>query len=236
MSQNSLIAPILIDEDFVLDEFKPEDEPALLETARKDGFVYAGLNNYHTHNDGKMPVEQNVKEYLYTEAIFAQTQNPRNTCYMAIRDRSTGKAIGAVEFLGNDNGSTELAYYLDPDYQGRGLATRAVCVALPRIVEELGITSMWATAHPENDASIAILEKLGFARSPGEELPPGHEHEGFEGRDILYPDARVRFDVDLNVLLEKAKELLPDTKKAQGWAIPYAGSRASQGDRSWARE
>lgn len=59
---------------------------------------------------------------------------------------------------------TEVAYYLDRVYWGRGLATELVCESLTHAFGDLGLDSVGAFARPQNAASTRVLEKCGFER------------------------------------------------------------------------
>lgn len=56
----------------------------------------------------------------------------------------------------------EVAYYFDPAYWGRGLATELVRESLAYAFEELGLDYVGAFTKPENVASARVLLKNGF--------------------------------------------------------------------------
>jgi RimJ/RimL family protein N-acetyltransferase len=56
----------------------------------------------------------------------------------------------------------EVAYYFDPAYWGRGLATELVRESLKLAFEDLGLEYVGAFAKPENVASVRVLIKNGF--------------------------------------------------------------------------
>lgn len=58
---------------------------------------------------------------------------------------------------------TEVAYFIHPGYQGRGLATELVRASLELAFERLGLAEVGAFTRPENAASRRVLEKTGFA-------------------------------------------------------------------------
>ena len=61
-------------------------------------------------------------------------------------------------------GEGTLAFYLARPYWGRGLATEAGRAFLQFGWNELGLKRIVAGAHPENHASVHVLEKLGMKR------------------------------------------------------------------------
>jgi RimJ/RimL family protein N-acetyltransferase len=56
----------------------------------------------------------------------------------------------------------EFGWYLRSDAWGRGYATDAAILLLNFGFLELGLTRMFATADPENEASIRVLTKSGL--------------------------------------------------------------------------
>jgi RimJ/RimL family protein N-acetyltransferase len=56
----------------------------------------------------------------------------------------------------------EFGWYLRSDVWGRGYATDATILLLNFGFHELGLVRMFATADPENDASIRVLTKSGL--------------------------------------------------------------------------
>jgi RimJ/RimL family protein N-acetyltransferase len=58
----------------------------------------------------------------------------------------------------------EIAYYLDPAYWSRGLATELVRESLAYAFEELHLAEVGAFVKPDNVASVRVLVKAGFER------------------------------------------------------------------------
>ncbi|OLA74158.1 MAG: hypothetical protein BHW45_05275 [Roseburia sp. CAG:197_41_10] len=81
-------------------------------------------------------------------------------------DRATGTLIGRTGLEHRDfDGQTELemGYVIAPAWQGQGIATE-VCGAIIKFArEELDFPRLNALTDAKNAASIALLEKLGFA-------------------------------------------------------------------------
>jgi RimJ/RimL family protein N-acetyltransferase len=57
----------------------------------------------------------------------------------------------------------ELGYWLVPAARGRGLATRAVRLALAWMFEDLGLERAEIATTPDNAPSLALARRLGFA-------------------------------------------------------------------------
>lgn len=58
----------------------------------------------------------------------------------------------------------ELSYGVAQALQGRGVATRAVGMALDRVFEQTALRRLVAYVHEHNTASCRVLDKLGFER------------------------------------------------------------------------
>jgi RimJ/RimL family protein N-acetyltransferase len=190
--KEGLFSDIQVNDELVLTEFRPTDAPRLLEIAKTPGFHYSGLNGY-----AGMRVEDNMHAYLHSEAIAAQTAMPRRTFYMAVRDTETESVIGAVEFMGGEherNGQAELAYFTAPEHQGRGVVTKAVCIAISHALDALDLQPFWSEADPANIPSQRVLEKFGYQRTDNANLGWG----GIVGADgVLRPYAgdRIQYTV-----------------------------------------
>jgi RimJ/RimL family protein N-acetyltransferase len=56
----------------------------------------------------------------------------------------------------------EVGWALDPAVWGRGYATEGGAAALAHAFGELGVDRVVSIVHPENAASIAVMERLGI--------------------------------------------------------------------------
>lgn len=59
------------------------------------------------------------------------------------------------------NWNTELSIYIDPEYQGQGIAT-ALYTALFQILKNQGYCNLYAVITIPNDASVALHKRFGF--------------------------------------------------------------------------
>ncbi len=84
----------------------------------------------------------------------------------------------------------EVAYYFDPAYWGRGLATELVRESLAYAFDDLGLPDVGAFTRPENLASIRLLLRSGFARV---RFVPELEREEYRiSIDSWQPDSEAR--------------------------------------------
>lgn len=84
--------------------------------------------------------------------------------HWAVADRLSGQVIGwhGLELL-PETGETEVAYLLSHAWWGQGLATEAGRAVVQYAFEKADLASIIALVHPENRASIRVIEKLGLS-------------------------------------------------------------------------
>ncbi len=81
----------------------------------------------------------------------------------AIADPVSDTLIGAVAVRMEWGGrSAEIGYTLAPNSRGRGIATGAASWAVTHLFDVLGVKRVHAALHPDNFASMMLLERLGF--------------------------------------------------------------------------
>lgn len=75
-----------------------------------------------------------------------------------------GALIGQIQATVH-NDWAEIAFLFDPTFQGNGYATEAVKWLIDHLGETRNIREFWATTVPENERSIALLERTQFVES-----------------------------------------------------------------------
>jgi len=76
------------------------------------------------------------------------------------------RPVGSVGVGLHDEGSRgELGFWIGRDYWGRGYASEAARRMIDFATETLGVTHITGTAAADNDASLAVLARLGFVES-----------------------------------------------------------------------
>jgi RimJ/RimL family protein N-acetyltransferase len=93
--------------------------------------------------------------------------------------RTGTNAVFSIDAIGHDRrvgaarvmfglvdpfGFAEIGYALQPHGRGHGYATRAVRLLAEWIFDDLRIGRIQARTHPDNHASQAVLERVGFQR------------------------------------------------------------------------
>lgn len=84
---------------------------------------------------------------------------------LGIFDRATGDLIGGTGFhVRKDPERLDIGYWIDQDWEGKGLVTQAVA-ALTRVGLEYTQSPLMGVTHvPSNTRSAAIPERLGYER------------------------------------------------------------------------
>jgi len=77
-----------------------------------------------------------------------------------------GRLIGTIMVAPNDTaGEGTTAWFIDPDYWGRGLCTEAAGAFLPDVMDRFGLRTLVADHFADNPASGAVMRKLGFQQT-----------------------------------------------------------------------
>lgn len=86
----------------------------------------------------------------------------------AVVERRNSRLLGhmGLRRLPDLQGQTELLYMLDEDVWGRGFATEGARASLAFGFDALGLDRVIALALPENQPSMAVMERVGMTRSP----------------------------------------------------------------------
>ena len=94
---------------------------------------------------------------------FASHQQAHGFSKWVILDGASGIAIGDSGLLVlPECGWIDLGFRLAQSHRGQGLATEAASAWVRALFDEYRIHRLGAFVHPENVASIRVLEKLGF--------------------------------------------------------------------------
>jgi ribosomal-protein-alanine N-acetyltransferase len=99
------------------------------------------------------------------------------------RRADDGLIVGRLEATTYPDGWAEVAYVFGPSTWGQGYATEGVRWMIERLRAEYGVADVWAAIHPDNTASVRLVERLGFEpRTPPGRRPVGSYDEG----DLLF--------------------------------------------------
>ena len=91
----------------------------------------------------------------------------KGTAYhFGIEDPANGEIVGCLgmESIMKKHRSTEMGYWLNRRYRGKGIISEVVAIGLRIAFGELKLVRVQAHVMPKNAASIRVLEKNGFQR------------------------------------------------------------------------
>lgn len=85
---------------------------------------------------------------------------------LAMADPLTDEILGNCDARRDpqDPDVLEIGYLLSASARGRGIATHAIRLLVDWLFDELKAKRIQALVHPDNKASIALLEKVGFQK------------------------------------------------------------------------
>ncbi len=107
--------------------------------------------------------DKSIEQTKARLAKYREHQAARGFSKWIILDRVSKSAIGdAGLFDLKEYGWIDLGYRLAQPYWGRGLATEAASAWVRAAFDEFRFDQINAFVHPENTASIRVLEKLKF--------------------------------------------------------------------------
>lgn len=120
-------------------------------TARAVG---APLHSARERRDPRLMVRRTVREFRNGEHLS-----------LSVIDRPSGTCVGRVGLRGLDwkwRKVESLAYWIDPRWWHRGLATEAAGYLCNAGFQVLGMRRIASQALVENTASLGVLQRLGF--------------------------------------------------------------------------
>lgn len=114
--------------------------------------------------DGVPWTEEHTRQHV---ADQIRAMEARGYCLWKVLDKATGCIIGQCGLKPwshpeNGNPEVEIGWWLAPEFWGRGLATEAARAALDYGLRVIGLERIVAIAYEENQASLRIMDKLGF--------------------------------------------------------------------------
>ena len=136
----------------LLRDFLPPDRDALLALESDDAmFTYM---KFRVDRDSAQSV-------LWPWLLEEPNLNPRLRYNLVVEDTEGFCGWAGIDRI-EDVDSGQFGWYLRSDRWGRGYATEATRLLLDFGFSTLHRATMWATADPENLASVRVLEKSGL--------------------------------------------------------------------------
>jgi RimJ/RimL family protein N-acetyltransferase len=139
-----------------LREFNLGDAAAVFEYGRRMEVArYAGWGPYETLEE---------VEHLMERFTRWQFETPRRRLVLAVTLAEGGRVIGDIGLSTRQEeaAEAELGYALHPDYWGQGLASEAAVAMVDYGFRVVGWQRIFATCYLENEASAAVLRKIGL--------------------------------------------------------------------------
>ena len=149
--------PPLADEVVALRAWRDADLPAIVE-AFSDPLVHRfswPLERPYTEDDARDFLTAQEQDRLAGTAL--------NLAFVDPRDDSAIIGGGSIHAIEAERRSAEVGYYLRPDARGRGVATHATRLLAAYATEVLGVQRLALTAAPDNEASMRVADRCGFA-------------------------------------------------------------------------
>ncbi len=134
-----------------------------LESADVEGIYYLrsdpGVNKY---------VNRSPALELKDAVIFIETINQsidrNDVFYWGIVLKEKNQLVGTICLwnISPNDSAAETGYELMPEFQGNGYVSEALNGVMNFAFEKIGLASIYAYVHPENERSKKILDKFGF--------------------------------------------------------------------------
>jgi len=112
------------------------------------------------------PTSRAESQGLMDYAIVSSVSVPRTAYSLAIVDLSIGVLVGAcgLDASTDDSHFTDMYFVFCRDRWGQGLASELVPALIDLALGAAGFDCVYAMVHPDNVASIRVLEHAGMAR------------------------------------------------------------------------
>jgi len=90
-----------------------------------------------------------------------------------IVEKTSREIVGSISFHGppDEAGMMEIGLGVHPDFQRLGFATEALTGMWSWVIDQPGVKTLRYTVAPDNLASVALIEKFGFA-CVGQQIDP----------------------------------------------------------------
>ncbi|ANI88477.1 GNAT family acetyltransferase [Arachidicoccus ginsenosidimutans] len=118
---------------------------------------------------GRKPAKSANDAKAFIQTIHENIQK-NDSIYWAITLNGTDKLIGTICLFdfSEDNLKAETGYELLPDFQGKGIMQEAFSKVIDFAIQHVGLKSIEAYTHSENQHSIRLLEKFNFKKNSTE--------------------------------------------------------------------
>ena len=156
IGKNSTPFPVLRTERLILRQLVSSDD--------KEIFALRSGNNINKYLNRKPSKSiDDARDFIRT---INENIQRNNSIYWAITLNGTDKLIGTICLFNfcDDDLKAELGYELLPDFQQKGIMQEATSKVIDFAIQHIGLHSLEAYTHSENQRSTRLLEKLNFKR------------------------------------------------------------------------
>jgi RimJ/RimL family protein N-acetyltransferase len=105
--------------------------------------------------------ERHAIEWMATHSTLMRR---RSELPLAITAAEGGELLGSIALRFPEDGRGEFGYLLGAAARGRSVATRALRLYASWAFDALGIERLEVLVQPDNEASLALAERVGFRR------------------------------------------------------------------------
>jgi len=112
-----------------------------------------------------IPHPYSVEDGLSFVRQQEEKRRARTGAALAMERTLDGRLIGCIGFGTETDGTPELGWWVGREYWGQGYASEAARRLVRHLFTDLNYSGLWATAHPDNSASRAIMLKLGMEQA-----------------------------------------------------------------------
>ena len=153
MNTNSQTSRILISERLTLRKLSKNDAEEILKLRSN-----TEVNKYLNREPGKT-----VEDVLTFIKMIIENESDE-LFYWAITKTDEDKAIGTICLFdfSTDLEKCEIGYELLPEYQGQEIMTEAAKKVIEYAINILGVKTLEALTHKDNQSSTKLLQKLNF--------------------------------------------------------------------------
>jgi [ribosomal protein S5]-alanine N-acetyltransferase len=156
MGKNFTPFPLLKTERLTLRQLRSSDD--------KEIFALRSNDNVNKYLDRKPSKSiDDAKNFIQT---INENIQRNDSIYWAITLDGTDRLIGTICLFdfSQDHSKVEIGYELLPDFQGKGIMQEAASKVIQFGFQHVGLNSIEAYTHTENQGSTRLLEKLNFKR------------------------------------------------------------------------
>ena len=145
---------VLETERLILRHFNPDDAPFILALLNEPSFLrYIG--------DKKVRTLEDARQYILNGPVATYAQHGFGLYQVELRDSHT--PIGMCGLLKREElPHPDIGFAFLPDFWNKGFAYEAAAAVLKDARERLQLDGLLAIVNPDNEASMRLLEKLGF--------------------------------------------------------------------------